>query len=404
MITYDISPYRGSEASVSWNFVDKMRKYVDITVFYGDTREEVERYLSGNPMDNVEWVNVPRRWPDHVKSEFIKDIYHVVYYRRWHKDIYRLVKEKVDNGEIDFIHYLSPIGFKEPGLCWKIKSVPYVWGPVQGVENRPLCMYRAFTFKGKVLAFGRRLLHNGAFRLIPSVRKAFRRADAIFAATPGTVRGLKRVHGLDVMHLPENGILAMERSTPVAFAQGDTLRLICIGAIIDRKALVILLDALRKVKSDRWHLDVVGDGPLRTVLQARYADLSERVVWHGKVPRDKAQEIFSGAHLHVLPSLGEGNPTTIWEAMSKGIPTMTLDHCGMSGVVCPRCGIKIPIDGYENVTTRMAGEIDDLVNRPERIGELSAGVIECSRKFMWDNRIGIYRDTYAGVSRKYKVQ
>ena len=107
------------------------------------------------------------------------------------------------------------------------------------------------------------------------------------------------------------------------------------------------------------------------------------------------------AHLHIISSLGEATTTVLFEAMSFAIPTMSLDHCGMSGVVCDKCGIKIPIKSYNQVISDMAANIEWIIDNPSIITELSKGVIECSKKFMWVNRIQLFNDTYDRLIQKY---
>ena len=82
---------------------------------------------------------------------------------------------------------------------------------------------------------------------------------------------------------------------------------------------------------------------------------------------------------------------------------MTLDHCGMAGVVCEKCGIKIPIRSYRQVISDIAKNIDCLIENPERIHTLSQGVLECSKKYMWENRIKIFNEVYEKAVLKYKV-
>lgn len=64
-----------------------------------------------------------------------------------------------------------------------------------------------------------------------------------------------------------------------------------------------------------------------------------------------------------MSSLSEGNPTTIWKAMSFAVPTMSLDHCGISGVICDKCGIKIPIRPYNQEVSYMATNIERIINK-----------------------------------------
>ena len=81
--------------------------------------------------------------------------------------------------------------------------------------------------------------------------------------------------------------------------------------------------------------------------------------------------------------------------MSNAVPTMSLDHCGMSGVICEKCGIKVPIHSYNQVVNDIANHIENIIANPTIINKLSEGVIECSKKFMWDDkRIKIFNEAY----------
>lgn len=400
LVTYDISPYRGSEASVSWNYVSNMGEQHRLIVLYGRGKEEIEKYLESHSMPNVRFENIP--YVSVQGSGLLLDIKYNLNYRRWHYQTYLKAKEIIANEHVDLIHYLNPIGFKEPGFCWKIQGVPYVWGPIQGVENRPIALFPALSFKGKINALVRRVVHNGMLWCLPRVRKALKRADAVFAATPNTVKQLKYIHHKDAIYLPENGILKMERTEPIFM--NDTLNLIWVGSIDERKALGILISALGKVKNNNWHLNVLGEGPLRGKCEALADELgiSERITFHGKVDRAQVQLVFEQSQVHIISSLGEATTTVLWEAFSKAIPTITLDHCGMAGVVSSECGIKIPIRSYQQVLNDMAFAIDDLMEHPEKVSRLSQGTIECAKNFMWKSRIALYDKVYDEILNKYE--
>jgi len=62
--------------------------------------------------------------------------------------------------------------------------------------------------------------------------------------------------------------------------------------------------------------------------------LTNHLVWHGHIPRPDAIRIMSGAHLHIITSIAEDNPAVIFEALTYGVPTLTMDHCGMGNVIC----------------------------------------------------------------------
>lgn len=401
LITYDISPYRGSESSVSWNFVTRMSEKVHITVYYGNHKDEVEKYLSQQPLKNVDWVNVAPKSTTRTGAAGL--LQYISNYKKWHKQVYQAIREQATQGKIDLIHYLNPIGFKEPGYCWKIKEIPYVWGPIACVENRPLPLYKAYSLKGKYNAFARRIAHNALFLLMPRLKKALKNTDTVFAATPTGVRMLKKHYHRDAIYLPENGIPTMERMQPISYDGNQPLNIIWIGRVNDQdKALIILLDSLAKVKSANYHLHIVGPGILSDKMNDRINAMSGQTTFHGKIDRDHVQQLLLNSHLHVITSLGEATTTVLFEAMAKAVPTMTLDHCGMAGVVCDKCGIKIPISGYNKVTTRISTEIESLIEHPARINELSTGVLACSKRFMWDNRISLFTETYDRLINEYK--
>lgn len=400
LITYDISPYRGSEASVSWNYVNNMQYSNKLIVLYGRGKEEIGRYLQTHDMPNVLFRNI--KYVETQGDGLLADIKYNWRYRKWHYNIYAEVKQIIKLEHVDVIHYLNPIGFKEPGKCWKIKSIPYVWGPIKAVDNRPFSLYHALSFKGKIKSIIRFILLNTLFLILPDLKKALKRADCVFSAVPRTVMLLKKNYHKDSIYLPENGILRMERDVPIEYIPSKTfLNIVWIGRLDENKALIILLDALKKIKNSHWHLYVIGSGCLERKLKDISKCIEPQITWCGNIPRAEVMSLLSSMHLHVITSLSEATSTVLFEAMSFAVPTMSLDHCGMSGVICDKCGIKIPIKSYNQVVSDMAVNIEQIIDNPSIITELSKGVIECSKKFMWVNRIQLFNDTYDRLIQKY---
>lgn len=408
VLAFDISPYRGSEAAVAWNFVTNMSHSCKLIVLTVGENEELNNWLHNNVLENVTFHQVP--WSDAGSFSWLtsrfkvcSDIKISFLYRKWHKLAYNTALDIIRHQHVDVIHYLNPIGFKEPGYLWKIKDIPYVWGPLQGVENRPLALLPILSWGGKVKVLIRRIIHNSMFLYMPRFKKALKRADQLFAATPNTVNQLKNIHHKDSIYLPENGILSMERTSPIR-CEG-CLRLIWVGSIDERKALGLLILSLAKCQQKNWHLDVLGDGVLRTKCEqmAKKMGIYEKITFYGKVERTQVQRVFKRSHIHVITSLGESNTTVLWEAFSKAIPTLTLDHCGMAGVVSSECGIKIRIHSFAQVLNDIAQVIDDLILHPEKVESLSLGCIECAKKFMWNNRIDLFNHIYDKLSKNETI-
>jgi Glycosyltransferase len=306
------------------------------------------------------------------------------------------------------VHFVGPIGYREPGYLWKL-DLPYMWGPVGGTKNYPLRL----SPKMKQTTRLRYLLRNGInfiqFRLNPRLRKVVGRCDLLLTATTETQQKFLSILGKDSVYLPENGITHIDKNRKPRCTEDKKkgLELIFIGRIDGGKNLVMLIDSLLKLKNPgNVHLTVVGDGPERESLM-RYSEmcgLDGNVEWCGQIGRENVIDKLSMSDMLVITSIGEGNPTTIWEAMSCGVPTLTLDHCGMHDTICDECGFKVDINRkYSEITAEIASIIDRCSDNPGIIEEKRIGTERCAEKYMWDKRENILLDCYDMAISKFNA-
>lgn len=109
------------------------------------------------------------------------------------------------------------------------------------------------------------------------------------------------------------------------------VHVVFVGRLEERKGASSVVDAVahhNRVSPDPWHLDVVGDGPLRSVLEAR-ATGDRRIVFHGSLADDAKRTLVANAHVAVAASLfGESFGMTILEAMASRTPVVASDIDG----------------------------------------------------------------------------
>ncbi len=155
---------------------------------------------------------------------------------------------------------------------------------------------------------------------------------------------------------------------------------------------------------NKIHVNIVGDGPSRKALQKFVSKkgLDKMITWHGYLPREKAVKLFNEAHMHVITSISEGNPTVIWESMSYGVPTLSLDHCGMHDTIDDKSGIRIPIHSYKQCVEDIATVVDSLLSSPDKFKELSEGVIQRAKLYTWDERERFLLKCYDQTIENYK--
>lgn len=414
LLAYSISPIRGSEYSVGWNYVREMSKRHRLIVLYGlagahlGDIDEMKDAANQYELHNVTFVpvtpsslamalNLPNRLGLAPYSFYLA-------YQVWHWQAYRKAREIVRDTHIDLIHYLCPTGFREPGYLWKLNK-PYIWGPITGVTPRPVHIILEHRIGDAILAALKNLISNTQFYFGRRLNRALKSSSLIVAGTSDTRSALRTVHGVDSLVLAENAIdAAPPYQSGLLYKDGDHLAIIWVGSIDRRKSLDILIDALAKVRSANWTLRVVGDGPRRLELKQMASDagLDGQVEWLGKLPRSEVLKVFGTSHLHVITSMAEGNPTVLWEAMASGVPTVSLDHCGMHDVICDQCGVKIPISTRKNIVECLARTITRLIHDSDTLNSLSNGAQRCATKHSWAARAVEWDSCYDLALRSWK--
>jgi glycosyltransferase involved in cell wall biosynthesis len=139
-----------------------------------------------------------------------------------------------------------------------------------------------------------------------------------------------------------NGI-DLERFAFAGFSPGGPL--VTVARLSPEKGLDTLLHAMAEaVRAEPGiHLEIAGDGPLRSELEqlAKNLGLDRHVRFLGEV-RDIAA-LLSRASLFVLPSNSEGISLTLLEAMARGLPIVTTKVGGnVEVVIHGETGLLVP--------------------------------------------------------------
>lgn len=103
-----------------------------------------------------------------------------------------------------------------------------------------------------------------------------------------------------------------------------------LGALIQRKGLIDLLEAIKQMKSQGvscFHLLIAGSGTdeqrLKEYMQTN--GLQECVEFMGWITKEQKPKLLKKSDVLVLPSYNEGLPIAILEAMSYGLPIISTD-------------------------------------------------------------------------------
>ena len=115
-------------------------------------------------------------------------------------------------------------------------------------------------------------------------------------------------------------------------------RLIFVGRFAEEKNLLNLLMAMKDIP--HAELVLVGDGPLESALREFAQRHRINVTFAGRIPNDELPVLLNSAEAFVLPSLYEGNPKALLEAMACGLPVIVTPVEGNREVV------KHKVNGY----------------------------------------------------------
>ncbi len=114
-----------------------------------------------------------------------------------------------------------------------------------------------------------------------------------------------------------------------------------VGRMVPEKGQKYLLEAFSKIKNNDWELVILGDGPLRNdlIIQAQELNISNRIQMPGSVKN--VDEWLARSSIFAFPSVSEGFPNALVEAMAAGVPCVSF-NCDAG----PRDIIKDKINGY----------------------------------------------------------
>ncbi|MSO44294.1 MAG: glycosyltransferase family 4 protein [Thermoleophilia bacterium] len=138
-----------------------------------------------------------------------------------------------------------------------------------------------------------------------------------------------------------------------------------VGKLVPRKGVSDLIEAMGLLAQRGGvvpHLVMAGIGELRVGLEARASALgvADRITYLGKVAHEDVGWVMSAGDVFVLPSLSEGLPTVVCEAMACGLPVVATAVDGTPEIVDdPHTGLLVPPCDPEGLATALTRILDD---------------------------------------------
>jgi colanic acid/amylovoran biosynthesis glycosyltransferase len=113
--------------------------------------------------------------------------------------------------------------------------------------------------------------------------------------------------------------------------------LLCVGRLSSAKCQVLLVQACAQLRDEglNFSLTMVGDGPDRPRIEQCIAEYKLEGYIHltGSLNQVEVRAHFAQADIFVLPSLAEGIPVVLMEAMSSGVPCISTPVNGIPELI-----------------------------------------------------------------------
>ena len=155
-------------------------------------------------------------------------------------------------------------------------------------------------------------------------------------------------------------------ASPPERTDGHALQLLCVGRLTPAKGQVLLLHALSRLRREGHpvRLTLVGGGPDQARLREQVAvlGLADVVTLTGALNPQQARTHYHRADAFVLPSLAEGIPVVLMEAMASGLPCVSTTVNGIPEL----------IEHLHNGLLIAPGDVDALTDALRRVVTSSA--------------------------------
>lgn len=401
---YAVAPNWGSEQGMGWNWITNIARYCNCYVITeGEWRDDIEKALAELPQrDNIHFYYNP------VSEKIRKmcwnqgDWRFYYYYRQWQKKTFRIAEQICREHKIDIIHQLNMVGFREPGLLWKIKGPRYVWGPIGGMENIPTAYLDEAGLKQNLFCRIKNSINTFQYTFQPNVRSAIKRADVLVAAVKGVKEVFANIYNRKSVLINETGS-HIDKTCPTRkpIIGKQRLDLLWVGRFIYTKKMDLALRTIAEVKDLDVCLHICGTGSDEQVKMYKQMsidlNIQDKCVWHGKVEHSKIQQMMADSDLFFFTSIMEATSTVMLEAISSCLPVLCFDTCGFGPLVTNEIGRKIPLSNPTQSIKEFAEQIRQMYHNRELLNEMSKNEFAYRNQLSWESKAERMFDIYKSL-------
>jgi len=237
-------------------------------------------------------------------------------------------------------------------------------------------------------------------------RPALPRARLVQAVCHSLAERARRLGAREVVVVPNGVDTAMFKPGDRAAlrqqlaCEPDDKLIVCAARLSAEKCHEILLHSVAELRRRGLpvRLLLIGAGPMKDALQrkARELELAAHVQFVGYLPQDKLAQYLAASDVFALPSLAEGLPVSILEAMACGTAVVATHVDGTPDIITDgQNGFLVPPGDVAALTARLEQALSDDALR-QRLAD--AGLQRIRERFCWEKVLQEMETVYARVA------
>ncbi len=403
MSAYACEPNKGSEPGVGWNWAVHMSRTKEVYVITrSNNKDTIEDYLKKNPVDHLHFYYYDCGIFKRKLKKLPNGIF--IYYKMWQKEILPLAAKIVKEEKIDLVHHVTFNEFRTPGKLYKLQC-PFVWGPIGGGQYyNPIFKNAFFNYKDVLKENLRNLINICYLKFSTDIHQAVKKAAVILIADQSTEaimpKSRKYIRLLETgYNIDRNGIKQYDVLYN-SYSLKRPIKLLWVGGIWPRKGLKILLDALHEGDFHNYQLNIVGNGKDKEKCEklVKKYGLEDKITFLGALGYNEVNNLYVEADIFVFTSLRDTSGNVVLEAMSHGLPVISINHHGVGEIVTDFTGMKIEPISYGYVKNEIVCAIRKYYENPELMKLHGiAGRKRIEDVYSWEHNAAIMDQLYEKI-------
>ncbi len=327
---YSCQPNIGSEGGIGWNWaLEIARRGHDVWVITRENnRKNIEKFRNENSCaDAIRFVyyDLPDRW---LKNKHLIGIY--VYYQLWQKGILQVAQQLDNSIGFDLVHHITFGVFRQNTYLYKLNKPLYL-GPLGGGERMPGFLLKSLPL-GAIAFEYLRLLSNKISWFNPALIKSFEQAERIYFKTRESLESIPRKYWVKSQITNDIGSFNHVNTTNAKTHSRQDFTVLYVGRLVHWKGPHLAVSAFAELhrRHPTAKMVLIGSGPFKKDLQKIITQhqLDSAVEILEEVPQQVVFDHFQKAKVFLFPTLHDSSGTVIYEALSFGLPVVTVNLNG----------------------------------------------------------------------------